>query len=267
MSNELIFTKKHSEEKFKQAELNNLRKKLVNKIEERDYLVLQVIPQVHAEYMLNLGYLEFQAYELNVERLRLKRKSELLQAYINRQESVNELEVEEILAEEFKSYQEKIKALFEEIEQAKERQKMPELSLEDSKNIKKLYRELVKKLHPDLNTDQTEQEKIYYQQAVEAYERGDLKTLQLLSILTEDINRTVSIDHYLQEKSHLLELIEKIEQEIKELNSQFPLSELDLLADEDELVERKNRVFNEIELLKTEVQRLQEKIKEQLDGK
>lgn len=267
MSNELIFTKKHSEEKSKQAELNNLRKKLVNKIEERDYLVFQVIPQVHAGYMLNLGHLEFQAYELNVERLKLKRKSELLQAYINRQESINEQEVEHILVKEFKSYQEKIKALFEELERAKERQKMPELSLEDSKDIKKLYRELVKKLHPDLNSNQTEQEKIYYQQAVEAYERGDLKTLKLLRILTADMNQTVSIDNYLQEKSHLLGLIEKLDQEIRELNSQFPLSELALLADEDELAERKNLVLNEIELLKAEVQRLQEKIKEQLDDK
>ena len=55
------------------------------------------------------------------------------------------------------------------------------LSKEDARELKKLYRKIVKALHPDLRPDLSDEEYRMFQNAVEAYERGDLETIRVIA--------------------------------------------------------------------------------------
>ena len=54
------------------------------------------------------------------------------------------------------------------------------LSDEDNKELKKLYRKIVKALHPDINPDVSQAQVQLFDNAVSAYKSGDLGTLRII---------------------------------------------------------------------------------------
>lgn len=70
------------------AEVEKLRTELSMLLLEQDELVYVECKNIEMAYMLSLGNLEYQVYELHCAVLRLKRKTELIQAKKNRQEKV-----------------------------------------------------------------------------------------------------------------------------------------------------------------------------------
>ena len=103
--------------------------------------------------MLKLGSLEYKAYEAQCAVMRLKRKVELIQAKKNRQEKVNIAKIDERLDVEFYEYQQKLNEQIDKMNEALEHSKAEYLSEEESKELKKLYRKIVKALHPDINPE------------------------------------------------------------------------------------------------------------------
>ena len=78
-------------------EVKEMRSQLSELLLERDQLHLIVCPNIETEYLLLFGSLEYKAYETQCSALRLKRKAELIQAKLNRQEKVIVKTIEEIL--------------------------------------------------------------------------------------------------------------------------------------------------------------------------
>ena len=64
--------------------------------------------------------------------------------------------------------------------EALSRAKLEVLSEEETKLLKKLYKNIVKKLHPDINPLVTDVEKELFYNATEAYKNGDLPSLQII---------------------------------------------------------------------------------------
>ncbi len=62
-----------------------------------------------------------------------------------------------------------------------------QMSSDDYAELRKLYRTLAKKLHPDVNPDQSEQARNLWLQVQSAYEQADLKQLQALHLLADEI--------------------------------------------------------------------------------
>lgn len=104
------------------------------------------------------------------------------------------------------------------------------------------YRKIVKILHPDVNTDQTEEEAQLFRDAVKAFKEGDLDRLQeiyehlmdqaaeeRLQDTPDDIERLRKILRTLSERKKALE------EEIEKLMSEFPYTAKEWLYD-DELV-------------------------------
>ena len=76
---------------------------------------------------------------------------ELVQARINRQEKVIIADVERVLDEEFAEYQRKLNRQIEKMNEALERSRSRILTDAEAEELKKLYRSIVKRLHPDVN--------------------------------------------------------------------------------------------------------------------
>ena len=174
------------------AEVEKLRTEISMLLLERDELQLVICKNIETAYMLALGSLEYKAFELNCEVLRLKRKIDLIQEKKNRQEKLELSAIEERLDEEFAEFQSQLDEQINKMNKAINHSKGRILTDAEMKEIKKLYRGIVKFLHPDSHTEATPAQIQLFQNTVQAYENGDLDNLRIIS---EMVAEPVVLEH------------------------------------------------------------------------
>ena len=223
-----------------------LRKSLENYILERDYLQFVVCENIGTSYMLIFGSLEYRIYESYCRYLRLHRKKELIQAKINRGEKANMDVIESKLDEEFIEYKKKLEEKIFEINRAIERSKFETLNEEESAQLKKLYRGIVKSLHPDLNPAISNGEKDLFYKASDSYEQGDICTLQIIyEIVQGTENREdvpLSNSSLGKEIERLENLVEEIQKDIETIKTNPPYTWKIYIDDE----EKRTKKLNEL---------------------
>ena len=248
-------------------EIEKLRTELSMLVLERDSLLLIECKNIETAYMLQLGSLEYKVYEAYCLYLRLKRKAELIQVRINRQEQIDLNTIDSHLDEEFAEYQASLNEQIKKMNDAIERHNAKPLSQEDTAEIKKLYRSIVKTLHPDLHPDFTDEKKELFHNAVKAYENGDLRTIQIISamVLENDISdfQSDAIESLRQERERLISLIASIRNDILTIKSKYPYSMKEIIYDPSKLAEKKKELeellkqYNEAnQLLLTRIQEM-----------
>ncbi len=249
-------------------EVEKLRTELSMLMLERDSLVYVEAKNLEMRYMLELGAIEYRAYEAQCTVLRLKRKIELIQARKNRQEKIVLPEIDRILDQEFIEYQKALNAKIDEMNAAIERSRLPVLSQEETRELKKLYRRIVKILHPDLNPDLTEAQKELFYHAVTAYENGDLQTLQVISEMLSDPGELdcseTTMVRLAHEKERLRKLLNALQEEIAQIKSQFPFTVKELLQSPEKIAARREELNELIREYQAMISMYQAKIKEML---
>ena len=215
----------------------------------RDELQFVICKNIETEYMLKLGAAEYKAYEAQCTALRLKRKIELIQAKINRQEKVIIADIEKILDTEFAEYQKRLNEQIEKMNGALRRSKARVLTSEENKELKKLYRSIVKALHPDINPDVSEAQIDLLNNAVQAYKNGDLETLRIIAAMAGDPAQTAqgkSTPAVLAaEKERLKKLLNSVIDSIEKIKSEYPYTMKEILDDEAK-TEQKKQEFEDI---------------------
>lgn len=236
------------------AEVEKLRTEISMLLLERDELRLVICKNIETAYMLALGSIEYKAYELHCEVLRLKRKIDLIQAKKNRQEKVVLSAIEEQLDEEFAEYQRQLDEQINKMNKALDHSKGRPLTEEETKEIKKVYRNIVKALHPDLHPDVSPAEIQLFQNAVQAYENGDLNSLRIISemvaepVIPEQSESGLAV--LAKEKEHLTRTLELIREQITEIKNEYPYTMKDLVEDPDKIAEKKKEIEDTISELK-----------------
>ena len=150
-----------------------------------DDQILQQKPYWEAKYTEAFGVLEQQCYAAFVRSSELCRRITLARAYMNHGAEPDAEAIDEQIAQEFKEYEEKLCQMEEERVRAAQILGAKEMSDEDTKRFKHLYRQLAKKLHPDLHPEQTAEMKKLWQRAMDAYALGDLARLEILAAIVE----------------------------------------------------------------------------------
>ena len=211
-------------EKLK-SEVEKMRTELSMLLLERDELQFVICKNIETEYMLKLGSIEYKAYETQCAALRLKRKIELIQAKKNRLEKVIISAIEEMLDNEFAEYQKQLDEQIDKMNDALKRSKAEVLSDEDNKELKKLYRKIVKALHPDINPDVSEAQVQLFDNAVSAYKSGDLGTLRIIGEMVG--NNPLPEQHkdamtqLVEERERLEGLLKSIRESIENIKSEY----------------------------------------------
>ena len=246
--------------------VEKLRTEISLLVLERDQLRFVECRNLETAYMLAVGALEYKAYEAQCLTLRLKRKIEMIQAKRNRQEKVVLSQIEHALDAEFDEYQRKLNEQMEKMNQAIERSHSPFLTDEETAECKKLYRAIVKALHPDLHPDLTDAQKQLFQNAVQAYQGGDLNTLRLIRAMSEEPplpdNRENAAAALYREKERLKNMLTAIHEDIAAIKSKFPYTMKKFLSDPQQVEKKKQELTSIIGQYQDMTKHYQERIAE-----
>ena len=229
-------------------EVERMRAELSMLLLERDELQFVICKNIETEYMLKLGSIEYKAYEAQCAALRLKRKIELIQAKKNRQEKVIISAIEETLDNEFAEYQKQLDEQIDKMNDALKRSKAEVLSDEDNKELKKLYRKIVKALHPDINPDVSETQVDLFDNAVQAYKNGDLGTLRIIGEMVGNSplpeQHKDALTQLNEEKERLQNLLKAIRDSIEQIKSEYPYTMKEIIEDEEQTEQKKKELEN-----------------------
>ena len=225
------------------SSIQKLEEELSELVHDRDKLKYHICPMLQAEYMLKIGKFEYAVFEYQCKILRIKREIEIIQFFLNREQSYNIIEIEEQLDNEYQEYTEKLLEKQKEIENARLISSNYGRSLtdEETAELKKLYTQIVKKLHPDINPDTTEEQHNSFIDAVNAYKKADLSELKMIYLLlekTSDSETESSMEKLYKRKESLLYEKDYLLNEVNKIKEEFPYNIRDLLQSEIKLQQK-----------------------------
>ncbi len=228
-------------------EVEKLRTELSMLVLERDELRYIECRNIEMVYMLSLGSLEYKVYEAECMVLRLKRKLELIQAKRNRQEKIVLVQIEITLDVEFSEYKERLEEQIDKMNEAIDRSHCGVLTDAQATELKKLYRKVVKNLHPDLHPDLSDSQLELFKKAVSAYENGDMQTLQIISEMVGEPLPDTSQDAMAQlvnEKERLQHLLKALKDSIAAIKSEYPYILKEIVNSPEKMADRKQVLEN-----------------------
>ena len=182
--NEVGFSKEYA---ALQLRYGVLKERVANQIEILHMLVSTKGPNLKARYMMFIGRLEYQVYELQVEFKRWKRRLALRQAVLNRGEEPDLDAIEETLKREFAEYLKEIARHLQELEESSRLFDAKSLSDEEDAAVRSAYLDAVKRLHPDLNPGLPQAARNLWDQIQQAYADHDWAAVLLLAGLAESV--------------------------------------------------------------------------------
>ena len=162
-----------------------LKTAYIKSLNDKDVLEKWARPQLSALYNTLIGCLQIEILQLQLHIKALKRKIELLYAAINQQKMIDVNEIELQVAVELAEAEFHIMNEVANLENSK--YLLNHLgSAERSAELRKLFKQLAKQLHPDVNDEFTEEQINLWHLVKSAYESRDLEELKAIQIVYED---------------------------------------------------------------------------------
>ena len=117
--------------------------------------------------------------------------------------------------------------------------------------LKKLYRQLAKKFHPDVNPDEWDERKNFWLRIKDAYQNGDLQEMKTLALLANDFQdqdpQVSTMDKLRDDCSDLKKRIQELINQIAHVKSQFPFDIEEQLQDEEWVTKQKEEIDIQID--------------------
>ena len=249
-------------------EISEARARIADLLLEIDDIILQVNPHIEAEYATKIGYLENDLLKWQIAARRAKRRLALAQARANSGEAFSADEFETQLDEELAEWEsllaQSVEAFLEAAERAAGSRQM---SPSDSRELKRLHRELIKRLHPDLHPGQSDEATRFFMVAQAAYEFGKLDVLRSVAVATEGMGQEdIAPDMTEDEASVELELVlaheRVIAQQLVELKHSNPYALKEKLEDGAWVIRRTSELKKQAEEQKAAAQAYDERFRE-----
>jgi hypothetical protein len=235
------------------SEIEVLSEVLTNLVYEFDLIRFTVNKNILSKYVSLIGYLKIEQLRLDLEVRKLKRVISLIQTCLNRNLALNLDEINESVDKELNQWAEELNQYIESVKLAELRVFSFE-NIEDKGELKKLYRELVKKLHPDINNNLSDEQKLLWLRVQECYINGNYQEMKTISMM-------MNIKNFETCKSDRIEDLEKIKFEINSnitkyleqleiIKNSYPYTLLKLLNNPDYIESEKSKICQIIDELK-----------------
>ncbi|MBP5179532.1 MAG: hypothetical protein J6066_08160 [Lachnospiraceae bacterium] len=213
--------------------------------------------QYGMEYNRTFGELILKVFEKKVEGIRKKKTLEYCQTYKNHGKNVDMAGLQTYLERQLAEYEKRLKDMVEENEAAKSTGTVTEAEL---LQIKRIYRRMVKKIHPDINplTNTNEELKGLWQRLVIAYECNELKELKETEVLINALMAKLDMGVMEIEIPDIEVKIAELEEEIERIMNTDPYQYRYLLEDEAAVAEKKKALEEELKEYEEYSNRLEE---------
>ncbi len=228
------------------AEIKNLKEKLLALIEERDELIYHICPMIEAKYAELIGSLELEALNLENNVREIKRKIEIVRAERSKGNSISTEQVEAMVEDELKSYIVALKMAQQQNEEAKKRLAGDFLSENETKELKEIYRNIAKQLHPDLNENLTDEQRELFFKAAEAYKSGDIMLMRMLDAATKSIDVDAADESTMEklknQRERLKLNVQTVAALIDDIKSDFPCNMRETINNRDRVNEIRKKL-------------------------
>lgn len=236
--NDLIL---HPEYESLRAEVARLREEIVVVRTQLDRATGVETELLKAEYGKRFGRLELELTRKYYRFRLLRRRIDLVRSYLNRGAEPDVAAIDAILDAEAEEYNEVLRRKAADAEWAS-KMTFREYSDEEAVHAKKLYQQVVRALHPDLHPGATPEDIACLQQAVEAYNSGDLATLEAIAVLVEcgekKNDEPSCIDSLRKRCEQYRDTLSKLALRLKKVRSAFPFDQAELLSKPENVMKR-----------------------------
>lgn len=233
-----------------QTEITALKNHLTTLILKLDYSLFHETKDLEAQYMAKIGETEFKSYVLQNDILRLRRKIELINELVTEKRVVDLSFVDKIVdidfADAITSMQEQANLL----KLALAHGQKPKLPAEQLAEINNLYKIIVTKIHPDLNTNLPSEAEELFKTAVKAYINLDQKALAEIAETAQTMtttNEQLDLTKLEKEKESLNTTIKTLEEHLVLIQKSFPFNTVALLHSDEELAAKLGELHSHIQ--------------------
>jgi len=241
--------------------LEKLNLEFLNQYTRHKDMVENESPVLTSLYLEKLGRLQLELLEKQTEASRLRMKMNMIQAAINRDEKPDIKKIDFEINNLLQDYYARIKQQSAALDTA-EKVLSNMLTEEETQKLKEAFRVLCKRLHPDINPNQSEEEKDLFIKATAAYDLQDIYELQKIILYLDESHREnlklVSGNEKEERIKHLEKNIAKLEEKIALLNASFPFNIEDMLYDEEQVKAKQDELHNQINETEKEIGRYSE---------
>lgn len=260
MDNNSAIPANTSENQELTTRLEQLRLEFVNLFTRHKDMVENESAILTSLYLQKLGHLQLELLQKQTEAACLKMKMNLIQATINRDEKPNLQAIEKLVNKQMQDYYAQIEAHAAALNDAREVLSHL-ISEEETAKLKEVFRVLCKRLHPDLNPNQTEEERDLFVRVKSAYDLNLLSELQKILLYLENSKKenlpTVSVDEKREQIRHLEENIASLKSKIEQLKQSFPFTIEVLIFDDEYISQRQEEIKTQIKNSEDEIAKYQ----------
>ena len=216
-----------------------LRTEYIKLLNDKDVLVNWGKPQLEALYATRIGVHQLEQLKLELHIKALKRKIEMVRSIIVRNLPLDVVAIELQVAAELADAE--LKILQHTLDVEKGKQLLTNLDTpQRSAELRKLFKQLAKQLHPDINPALTTEQEDLWHRVKDAYEAGDLEKLKALQVAYEkelnNADKTIEAmsDEDIALRNEVLsEGIKQLNVQIEKIRSTFPFDIEQQIKDED----------------------------------
>ncbi|MBS2034064.1 hypothetical protein JST97_03700 [bacterium] len=205
--------------------IRQVRRELSELLFEQQQLLLVQGPNLEARFQAQVGKYQSELEQVQLDLRRARRSLELRRSSLVRGLSVDQEALESQLDRELWEYRRRLQDQKDKQEASQQRLKKLR-SAEASAAMRSLYRQLVKRLHPDLHAEQTLQQQQLWFEVQKAYQWGDWERLETLLAVTED-----DFDETPEELERLRSRLAQLSLDLQQLRQTFPYSLAQQLED------------------------------------
>lgn len=234
-----------------------LKVEYIKLLNDKDVLISWGKPQLEALYATRIGVHQIKLLQQQLRIKALKRKTELVQAAINTEQPYDVNEIELIVALELSNLEQQIMNQTSEINAATSLLSNLDTP-ERSSELKKLFKQLAKQLHPDVNPNLTSEQMELWHKVQKAYKYGDLEQLKAFELVYEkELNQLknniqeLTADEILLRIEVLKEGIKVLYQQITTIKEQYPFTIEEKIMDEEWVQNEVDGINNQIKQLNT----------------
>jgi len=197
--------------------------------------------QIQREYIRAFGELIERSFKLKIDCIRYKKMISFCQAKANRGERAGEAELSAYIASEMAPYAARLREL-----QHIRNERGEKISEYDAMKIRRIYKAIVKEIHPDINPVLFQDEEIreLWDRVVIAYNCNDLEALEELQVLVAKVKERSGGRGIFEYFPDIEQRIEKLNAEINKILTTDPYL-YRLVLDDPKAAEEKRRSLEE----------------------